>query len=93
MNRDQLGHLLRAIADVTGETDILVIGSQAILGSHDEFELPPETTLSMEADLGFFDDPDEEKSDQIDGVVGEMSRFHESFGFYGHGVSVTTNRS
>jgi hypothetical protein len=30
------------------------------------------------------------KSDQIDGVVGEMSRFYESFGFYGHGVSVTT---
>ena len=32
----------------------------------------------------------EEKSDQIDGVAGEMSRFYESFGFYGHGVSVTT---
>jgi hypothetical protein len=90
MNREQLAHLLRAVADAIGESDILVIGSQAILGSHDEFELPEETTLSMEADLGFFDDPDEEKSDQIDGVVGEMSRFYESFGFYGHGVSVTT---
>ena len=32
----------------------------------------------------------EEKSDQIDGVAGEMSRFYESFGFYGHGVSVTS---
>lgn len=90
MNRDQLAHLLRAVADAIGEADILVIGSQAILGSHDEFELPDETTLSMEADLGFFDGPDEEKSDQIDGVVGEMSRFYESFGFYGHGVSITT---
>lgn len=77
MNRDQLAHLLRAVADATGETEILVIGSQAILGSHDEFELPEETTLSMEADLGFLDDPSEEKSDQIDGVVGEMSRFYE----------------
>ena len=90
MNRDQLAHLLRAVADATSETDILVIGSQAILGSHEEFELPEEATLSMEADLGFFDDPEDEKSDQIDGVVGEMSRFYESFGFYGHGVSVTT---
>lgn len=90
MNREQLAHLLHAVADAIGESDILVIGSQAILGSHDEFELPEETTLSMEADLGFFDDPDEEKSDQIDGVVGEMSRFYESFGFYGRGVSVTT---
>lgn len=81
MNRDQLAHLLRAVADAIGETDILIIGSQAILGSYDESELPEEATLSMEADLGFFDDPDE----------GEMSRFYESFGFYGHGVSVTTS--
>jgi hypothetical protein len=90
MNREQLSHLLRAIADATGEKDILVIGSQAILGSHDEVELPPETTLSMEADLGFFDDLNDEKSDLVDGVVGELSRFHEAFGIYGHGVSVTT---
>jgi len=33
MNRDDLAHLLRAVAAGTGETDILVIGSQAILRS------------------------------------------------------------
>jgi hypothetical protein len=90
MNRDQLSHLLRAVADATGETEILVIGSQAILGSVDELELPPEATMSMEADLAFFDDPDERKSDLVDGVVGELSRFHDSFGYYGQGVSVAT---
>ena len=45
MKRDQLAHLLRAAASATGRTDILVIGSQAILGSFDETELPPETTM------------------------------------------------
>ncbi len=90
MNRDQLAHLLRAAASATGRTEILVIGSQAILGSFDETELPPETTVSMEADLGFLDDPREELSDQIDGAIGEMSLFYDSFGYYGQGISVTT---
>lgn len=90
MNRDQLAHLLRAAAAATGRTDILVIGSQAILGSFDETELPSETTLSMEADLGFLDDPNEELSDHIDGSIGEMSLFYDSFGYYGQGISVTS---
>ena len=90
MKRDQLAHLLRATANATGKTDILVIGSQAILGSLDEAELPPEATMSMEADLGFLDDPREELSDQIDGALGEMSLFYDTFGYYGQGISVTT---
>ena len=32
MRRDQLEHIIRAAADVTGENDSIVIGSQAILG-------------------------------------------------------------
>ena len=34
------------------------MGSQAILGTYDEDDLPPEATASMEADLAFLDDPD-----------------------------------
>ena len=90
MNRAQLAHLLRATANVTGHTDVLVIGSQAILGSFDEEELPDAATRSMEADLGLLDDPSEERSDEIDGSIGEMSRFYEMYGYYGQGISVTT---
>ncbi len=90
MNRSQLAHLLRAAARVTGHTEVLVIGSQAILGSFDEDDLPVEATLSMEADLGFLDDSSEELSDQIDGSIGEMSQFYETFGYYGQGISATT---
>lgn len=90
MNRSQLAHLLRATANMTGHTDVLVIGSQAILGSFDEEELPEAATRSMEADLGLLDDPSEELSDEIDGSLGEMSPFYEMYGYYGQGISVTT---
>ena len=59
-----------------------VIGSQAILGSPAEDELPPATTLSMEADVAFFDDADNHKSDLVDGAIGELSPFHEMYGYY-----------
>ena len=62
MNRDQLAHLLRAAGNATGQLDILVIGSQAILGTFDPAELPDVTTVSIEADLGILDDDDDQTS-------------------------------
>jgi hypothetical protein len=90
MNRDDLAHLLRAVATGTGQTDILVIGSQAILGSFDAADLPAITTVSIEADLGSVDAAGDEVADAIDGAVGELSPFHQAFGYYGQGISVTT---
>jgi len=52
--------------------------------------LPQEATLSIEADIAFFDDPEERKSDLVDGAIGELSPFHDRFGFYGQGVSLST---
>jgi hypothetical protein len=88
MNRSQLAHLLRAACEITDDPDILVIGSQAILASHDEDELPAAATASIEADIAFLSDPDEEKADKVDGAIGELSPFHEQFGYYAQGVSV-----
>jgi hypothetical protein len=67
-----------------------VIGSQSILGSFTEDELPEPAVCSIEADLAFFDDPDNVKSDEVDGAIGEDSQFHATFGYYGQAVSVTT---
>jgi hypothetical protein len=67
-----------------------VIGSQAILGSYSEEQLPTEAVLSMEADIAFRDDPDEKKSDAVDGVIGEGSSFHSMNSYYAQGVSVST---
>jgi hypothetical protein len=90
VNRAQLEHVLRAAATIVDDPDVLVIGSQAILGSYAEEELPPEATTSIEADLAFIVDLDGAKADRVDGAIGELSRFHESFGYYAQGVSVTT---
>ena len=90
MNRAQLEHVLRAAATIVDDPDLLVIGSQAILGTYPEDRLPVEATTSIEADLAFLADPDGSKADRVDGAIGELSRFHETFGYYAQGVSVTT---
>lgn len=90
MNRAQLAHVLRAAADIAGDGRILVIGSQAILATHPVAELPEGVTMSVEADLAFFNDDDEAKSDMVDGAIGEDSMFHRTHGYYGQGVSIST---
>jgi hypothetical protein len=90
VNRQQLAHILRASSRIVGDRRILVIGSQAILAGFDVDELPEEATRSIEADIAFWDDPGAEKSDDVDGAIGELSPFHESHGYYAQGVSVST---
>lgn len=88
MNRAQLQHVLRAASGIVVGSEPVVIGSQAVLGSHDEADLPIEATRSIEADICFLDDADEEKADQVDGAIGELSRFHAAFGYYAQGVGM-----
>ncbi|MQA28053.1 MAG: hypothetical protein GEU94_21965, partial [Micromonosporaceae bacterium] len=82
MKREQLEHVLRAASTIAGEADVLVIGSQSILGSVVEGRLPVEAIASIEVDIAFFDDADEARSDQIDGAIGELSLFHDTYGYY-----------
>jgi hypothetical protein len=63
VTREQLEHILRAASAIAREPDVLVIGSQSVLGSFAEDDLPPEATSSMEADIAFFDDPADAKAD------------------------------
>ena len=72
MNREQLSHLLRAASRIADEEQIVVIGSQSILGTFDETQLPPEAVFSMEADFAFWNDENNSKSDAVDGVMGEI---------------------
>ena len=90
MKRSQLAHILRAACAVANDPHILVIGSQSILGSIGEDGLPSAATASIEADIAFFDDPTEAKSDKVDGAIGEDSMFHETYGVYGQGVGLST---
>jgi hypothetical protein len=99
VNLDELRHVVRAAARVTGVRDIVVIGSQAVLGSfQDATPLPIEATRSREADLAIdaetahFDlgVDTSELADQIDAALGEHSQFDATFGYYAQGVEITT---
>jgi hypothetical protein len=91
MDRAQLAHILRAACDVTGDPDVIVLGSQSILGTYDEDELPAAATASMEADLAWADDgPDRERADKVNGEIGELSGFHQANGYYPEGISLAT---
>lgn len=86
MRREQFEHVIAAAADVSGEREIVVIGSQAILGNFPE---PPETMLfSIEVDVYPLNNPD--KADEIDGNLGDGSPFHGTHGYYAHGVGPET---
>jgi hypothetical protein len=90
VNREQLAHVLRAAANIAGDGDIVVLGSQSILGTFNDARLPDEATMSVEADLAWRDDPDAVKADLVDGAIGEGSQFHSEWGYYAQGVEVST---
>ena len=90
MRRQELAHLLRAASAIARDREVLVLGSQAILGTYDDDELPEVVTLSREADIAFLDDPGRRKADDVEGAIGEMSPFHESHQVYAEGVHIDT---
>jgi hypothetical protein len=93
MRRDQLEHAIRTACQIIGHEAVVVVGSQSILGSFDEHELPVEATMSVEVDiLPLADDSDEvaRLADLIEGVAGEWSPFEEQHGFSIDGVDLET---
>ncbi len=86
MKRHELEHLIRAAADIADDDEIVVIGSQAILG---QFPEAPEALLaSNEADM--YPRNHAERADLIDGSIGELSPFHDTYGYYAQGVGERT---
>lgn len=86
MHRSHLEHIVRAVAAITGAAEMIVIGSQALLA---EFpEAPPDLLVSIEADVFTLRHPTD--ADLIDGSIGEGSPFHQTFGYYAHGVTEDT---
>ena len=87
MNRQAMEHLIRAVAEITNEYDIVVIGSQSILGQFPQ--APSDLLLSMELDV-YPKNFSEKLTDVIDGCIGEDSPFHSLHGYYAQGVSPST---
>jgi hypothetical protein len=86
MNREQLEHAIRAACDVSGDNELYIFGSQAIIGQYPDAH--EQLRQSIEVDLSPKNRP--EAVDKIDGALGENSPFHQTHGFYVHGVSLET---
>jgi hypothetical protein len=82
--------VLRAASRITGDRDLLVVGSAAILGTYDEDALPPAATRSDEADIAPFEDSDGSRSMAIEGSLGSGSMFHGTYGYFADGVDLST---
>jgi hypothetical protein len=81
--------VLAAAAEVTGQDEFVVIGSQAILGTYNQ---PPASLLvSLEADIYPLHLPD--AAAEVDGALGDGSQFHAAFGYYAHGVGPETAKA
>lgn len=89
MRREDFNHVIAAAAQVAGEREIVVIDSQAILGTVDE--PPPSLLISMEADVYPRNDP--AKATAIDANLGDGSAFHGTYGYYAHGVGPETAKA
>jgi hypothetical protein len=85
MRRDQLEHAIRTACQIIQEPEVIVVGSQAILGAYDESQLPPAATMSIEVDILPIADSNDEAArlaDLIEGVAGDLSPFEELHGGY-----------
>lgn len=86
MRRSQLEHVIRAASSITGDREIIVIGSQSILGQFPD--APLSLLTSVEADVIPKNRP--ELAELVEGSIGEGSLFHDTFGYYGNGVGPDT---
>lgn len=82
MTRAQLEHLIRACAVIVDDDELVVLGSQSVLGQFPS--APAELTMSDEADIYPKNHP--ERADLVDGSIGELSPFHETYGYYAQGI-------
>ncbi len=93
MRRDQLEHAIRTACQIIEHPEVIIVGSQAILGTYDESQLPAAATMSIEVDILPIADTNAETArlaDLIEGVAGEFSPFEELHGFNIDGVDLDT---
>jgi hypothetical protein len=86
LRREDFEHAIKAAAEVV--EDEIVVGSQAILAQH--ADAPSSLLKSMEVDL--FPRTRPERAAEIDGALGDGSRFHATYGYY-HGVGPETSKA
>lgn len=85
MNKQQVDHVLRAAGRITGEKQFIIIGSQALHGKYPD--VADEILKSAEVDL--IAGKKGNRTEWLN-VIGYLSPFHESFGYYADPVDMAT---
>ncbi len=88
MRIHEFEHVVRAAGAVLNTRDVIVVGSQAILGQLPREFVDPTLQISRELDIIPMSQPD--ISDLISGSIGEGSPFDQMYGYYGDGVGFDT---
>jgi hypothetical protein len=89
VRREEVLHVARAAARIAGVTNVVIVGSQAILGTYGEDELPAAALASVEADVLVLDDIEGTAAQAISGAIGQMSMFHRENSYYADGVELS----
>ena len=89
MNEQQLKHILISAAKIGDDNEIIVVGSQSILGQFPEASKNPVLSYSMEADLYLKNKRD--NTAYVEGAIGEGSLFHITHGYYAQEVGPETS--
>lgn len=97
VKRNELEHIIRASGEIAKVREIIILGSQSILGQYPELsDLADDSRWqnimirSMEADIMIPES--EEKTELVEILIGELSSFHDTFGYYAQGVDRTTSK-
>ena len=106
MNRNELEHIIRAVGEIAKVEKVIILGSQSILGQFPKFPelVSPEdyselslTNQSHEVllrsiEVDIIISESEEKTEIVDAAIGELSSFHDTFGYYVQGVDYSTSK-
>lgn len=90
MRRSELADLVARATEATGEDQVYIIGSQAILASYDESQLPPNIWRSPEADMFPLRDDDNDTVSNKMLIYSEISHFGMDRGYFIDPVSRST---
>lgn len=90
MTNDELREAIVKAVEVIGQNEVLVYGSQAILASYEDRELPPAATMSVEADIAPARDIADHLSHKLWMEAGQGSEWALERDFYIDAVSANT---
>lgn len=85
---DAVLHVARALSEITGRKELVVVGSAAVIAAM--LELNGNDFGTEDVDIFSLDGEDEERFTDEAEVIGRDSQFHETYGYYADGVGPKT---